>query len=59
MFEWDNQRISIWVLSKANLSPYNRLVGLIRARLNGKIVYIGRTYYFSNGGLRKRLSNYY
>jgi len=56
--QWEGGWQSIGVLADANLTPYNKSVGLYRARLNGKVVYIGRAVEYSNGGFRKRLSDY-
>lgn len=41
-----------------NLTQYNKNVGLYRARLGGRIVYIGKAIEWNNGGFRKRLSDY-
>jgi hypothetical protein len=56
--QWDSQWRTIGTLSDVELSPFNKSVGLYRARLQGRIVYIGRAIEYSNGGLRKRLSDY-
>jgi len=40
------------------LSNLSNSVGLYKAELGGKVVYIGRAVEYSNGGLRKRLSDY-
>lgn len=56
--QWESGWQSIGILSDADLTPYNKFVGLYRARLGGRIVYIGRAIEFSNGGFRKRLSDY-
>ncbi len=58
MVEWDNKWKSIGVLAEADLSHYNGLIGLYRAKLDGRIVYIGRAIEVNNGGFRKRLSDY-
>ena len=46
------------MLDSAELSQLSTFVGLYRATLDGEIVYVGRAVEFSNGGLRKRLSDY-
>ncbi|WP_409298719.1 hypothetical protein V1498_10105 [Peribacillus sp. SCS-26] len=56
--EWDTQWRSIGILSNIDLTPYNKYVGLYRARLGSEIVYIGRAIEWNNGGFRKRLSDY-
>lgn len=56
--EWDGSWTTLGVLSNANLGHLSSSVGLYRARLAGEIVYIGRAVEYSNGGLRKRLSDY-
>ncbi|MBR2513494.1 MAG: GIY-YIG nuclease family protein [Halomonas sp.] len=56
--QWEGGWKSIGTLSDSNLTPYNKSVGLYRAWLNGQVVYIGRAVEFSNGGFRKRLSDY-
>jgi hypothetical protein len=56
--EWDRQWQYIGVLETAELSDWNRSVGLYRARLNGEIMYVGRAVEWNNGGFRKRLSDY-
>jgi hypothetical protein len=40
------------------LTHYNRSVGVYRAWLNGKVVYIGRAIGWSNGGFKECLSCY-
>ncbi|MCK9223420.1 MAG: GIY-YIG nuclease family protein [Limnochordia bacterium] len=56
--EWESSWQPIGILAIASLSKYASFVGLYRARLNGKIVYVGRAVEHSNGGFRKRLSDY-
>lgn len=56
--QWDREWISIGKLVSADLSPYNRKVGLYKHVVNGKIMYIGRAIEYDNGGFRKRLSDY-
>jgi len=56
--EWERSWAYLGPLSSLNLSHLSSSVGLYRAKLNGEIVYLGRAVEFSNGGLRKRLSDY-
>ena len=56
--EWESSWQHLGTLSTANLSNLSGSIGLYRAKLGGKIVYVGRAVEFSNGGLRKRLSDY-
>ncbi|MBP1154500.1 MULTISPECIES: hypothetical protein [unclassified Paenibacillus] len=56
--QWDYEWRSIGTLAQIELTPYNTSVGLYRARLHGKVVYIGRAVEWNNGGFRKRLSDY-
>jgi hypothetical protein len=56
--EWDQQWRYAGILSSINLTEYNKYVGLYRARLGGRIVYIGKAIEWNNGGFRKRLSDY-
>ncbi len=56
--EWESSWEHLGTLSSASLSHLSRSVGLYRAKLRGKVVYIGRAVEYSNGGLRKRLSDY-
>lgn len=56
--EWDRSWEHLGVLDSASLSHLSSSVGLYRAKLRGKVVYIGRAVEHSNGGLRKRLSDY-
>lgn len=55
---WEASWRPLGILSSANISHLSGYVGLYRANLNGKIVYIGRAVEYDNGGLRKRLSDY-
>lgn len=56
--QWEASWNRIGVLSSVDLTPYNSSVGVYRARLDGRVVYIGRAIEYSNGGFRKRLSDY-
>lgn len=56
--EWKSSWQHLGTLSSASLSHLSSSVGLYKARLGGEIVYIGRAVEYSNGGLRKRLSDY-
>jgi hypothetical protein len=56
--EWEGSWQYLGTLDSANLSHLSSSVGLYRAKLQGEIVYIGRAVEYSNGGLRKRLSDY-
>ena len=56
--EWEGKWQHLGTLSSVNLSHLSGSVGLYRAKLGGKVVYIGRAVEHSNGGLRKRLSDY-
>lgn len=56
--EWENSWNYLGTLSTASLGHLSCSVGLYRAKLGSKIVYIGRAVEHSNGGLRKRLSDY-
>ena len=56
--EWNSEWESIGPLISADLSPYNRYVGLYMHLINGKTMYIGRAIELYNGGFRKRLSDY-
>jgi len=56
--EWEGSWEYLGTLSSVNLSHLSSSVGLYRAKLGGKVVYIGRAVEYSNGGLRKRLSDY-
>ncbi|WP_289102427.1 hypothetical protein [uncultured Marinobacter sp.] len=52
--------VSLGALSEATseFSDYSRDIGVYRAILNGKVVYIGKATELSNGGFRKRLRDY-
>jgi len=56
----DRKWIEIGFLSEANsdFSKYNKDIGVYRAILNGKIVYVGKATELNNGGFRKRLRDY-
>ena len=56
--QWDREWRSIGTLASLSLTPYNKSVGLYRAKLGGRVVYIGRAIEWNNGGFRKRLSDY-
>jgi hypothetical protein len=56
--EWESSWQSVGYLDSIDLSPYSSYVGLYRAELGGRVVYIGRAVEYSNGGIRKRLSDY-
>jgi len=56
--EWESSWRSVGYLDSIDLSPYSSYVGLYRAELGGIFVYIGRAVEYSNGGIRKRLSDY-
>jgi len=56
--DWERKWRSIGTLSSLSLSGLSDKVGVYSARLNGKIVYIGRAVEYNNGGFRKRLSDY-
>lgn len=56
--QWDKEWFSIGKLKTANLTPYNKQVGLYKHIVNGKLMYIGRALEYNNGGFRKRLSDY-
>lgn len=42
----------------SDFSDYSRDIGVYRAIVNGKVVYIGKATELSNGGFRKRLRDY-
>lgn len=48
----------IGILDNIDASHLRHVVGLYKAVLNGKIVYIGRAVEYNNGGLKKRLADY-
>lgn len=52
--------VSLGALSEttSEFSDYSRDIGVYRAILNGKVVYIGKATELSNGGFRKRLRDY-
>tara|TARA_R110002110_G_scaffold415748_1_gene654847 strand:- start:86201 stop:86584 length:384 start_codon:yes stop_codon:yes gene_type:complete len=56
--DWEEKWQTIGVLKDSDFSPFKESAGLYRARLVGKIVYIGRAIEISNGGIRKRLADY-
>jgi hypothetical protein len=56
--QWESSWEHLGTLATASLSHLSDSVGLYRAKLNGRIVYIGRAVEYNNGGLRKRLSDY-
>lgn len=56
--QWESTWQPLGILSDVELAPFNNSVGLYRAKLNGRVVYIGRAVEYSNGGFRKRLSDY-
>lgn len=56
--EWNRKWVCIGPLKTADLSPYNKCVGLYKHVVNGKTMYIGRAIELYNGGFRKRLSDY-
>lgn len=56
--QWNSTWQSIGRLKDANLTPYNKSVGLYRLKMKGEIMYIGRAVELNNGGFRKRLSDY-
>ena len=48
----------VGTLDNVDSSDLRHGVGLYKAVLNGKIVYIGRAIEYNNGGLKKRLADY-
>jgi len=44
--------------NNCDFSKYNKDIGLYRAKLKDKIVYIGKATELKNGGFRKRLRDY-
>lgn len=50
--------ISIGALRDADLSTYNKSIGIYMHVVDGEVKYIGRAIEEDNGGLRKRLSDY-
>jgi len=55
---WEMEWKSVGILCDLNLTRYNRSVGVYRAWLDNKIVYIGRATGWSNGGFKECLSCY-
>lgn len=55
---WDREWICIGKLETADLTPYNKCVGIYRHVVKGKTMYVGRAIELNNGGFRKRLSDY-
>lgn len=56
--EWEREWQYAGRLDSIDLSPYSSYVGLYKAELDGKVMYVGRAIEYSNGGIRKRLSDY-
>lgn len=56
--QWESAWKYIGYLDSLELGSYSGSVGLYKAELGSKIMYIGRAIEFSNGGIRKRLSDY-
>lgn len=56
--QWNSRWESIGRLKDANLTPFNKSVGLYRLKMDSRIMYIGRAVELNNGGFRKRLSDY-
>ncbi len=56
--QWENSWQHAGYLDRIDLSPYSSYVGLYKAELGGKVMYVGRAIEYSNGGIRKRLSDY-
>jgi hypothetical protein len=56
--EWESKWQYVGCLDSIDLSPYSSYVGLYKAELGGKVMYVGRAVEYSNGGIRKRLSDY-
>ena len=56
----DRKWINIGFLSESNsdFSKYNKDIGVYRAILDAKTVYIGKATELNNGGFRKRLRDY-
>lgn len=56
----NHQWISLGPLSEklTDFSNFNKDIGVYRATLNEKIVYIGKATELTNGGFRKRLRDY-
>lgn len=47
-----------WEKGKKSISYLNKSVGIYKAILDNKVVYIGRAKEYDNGALRKRLMDY-
>jgi len=58
MRQWESDWRYVGTLDSLDLSSYSGLVGLYKAELGSKVMYIGRAVEYSNGGIRKRLSDY-
>lgn len=56
--EWESRWQYAGRLDSMDLSPYSSYVGLYKAELGGRVMYVGRAIEYSNGGIRKRLSDY-
>lgn len=56
--EWDGRWQHIGTLATAKLSQLSSSIGVYRALLEGKVVYVGRAIERHNGGFRKRLRDY-
>jgi len=52
--------IEVGILDESNcdFSEYNMYIGVYKAILNGKVVYIGKATELNNRGFRKRLRDY-
>lgn len=56
MSEWIN--VGKLDESDCDFSDYTKKIGVYKAQLDGKIVYIGKATEIKNGGFRKRLRDY-
>ncbi len=56
--EWESGWQYVGYLDSIDLSRYSSYVGLYKAKLDGEVMYVGRAVEYSNGGIRKRLSDY-
>lgn len=56
--EWEHEWNTLGCLSNINISSCDQSVGVLRARLSSKVVYIGGAIEWSNGGFSKKLSDY-
>lgn len=56
--EWESGWQYAGYLDSIDLSRYSSYVGLYKAVLDGEVMYVGRAIEYSNGGIRKRLSDY-